>query len=85
MHTFKSVVEQLGDEAQVTGGAIVVYRDGKHIEVGRVLPETGTFVMTPAGRQLLEVEEKPAKKPSKKPAKKPEASALDDLGDLGEE
>lgn len=92
MHTFKSVVAALGAEAQVTGGSIVVYRNGKHTEVGKVLPETGVFVMTPAGHALLEesaaptaeVEEAPAEAPAKpaRKAKKP-ASDLDDL-ELGE-
>jgi hypothetical protein len=54
MYTFNSVVDELGGKAQVTGGAIVVYHNGKHTEVGKVMPETGVFVMSPAGHALLE-------------------------------
>lgn len=82
MYTFKEVVEKLGD-AQVVGGRIIVYRGGKHVDVGRVASETGVFILTPAGHELLNAVAEPApvvdapvvdapvvEAPAPKPAKK---------------
>lgn len=49
MHTFKSVIEKLGPGAQTVGGSVIVLQGGKHVLIGRVSPETGSFVLTPAG------------------------------------
>jgi hypothetical protein len=92
MHTFNSVVDALGGKAQVTGGAIVVYHNGKHTEVGKVMPETGVFVMSPAGHALLEelagaapeaVEEAPAKPKGKAKTKAVVEKADDPFSDIG--
>ena len=51
-HTQQSVLKALGKEAQVSGGAIVVYRGGKHIAVSKFVE--GEFVITPEGLELLD-------------------------------
>lgn len=66
MHTFKSVIEKLGPGAQMVGGSVIVLQDNKHVLVGRVAPETGSFVLTPAGLALMnapEAAEEPVDKP----------------------
>lgn len=92
MLTFKSVVDALGADAQVTGGTVIVYRDGKHIEVGRVSADTGSFTVTPAGHALLEaisgaepeaVEAAPAKSKAKTKAKPTAEKADDPFSDIG--
>lgn len=51
-HTQESVIKALGKEAQVSGGAIVVYRGGKHIAVSKFVE--GVFVLTEEGLELLD-------------------------------
>ena len=51
-HTQASVLKVLGKEAQVSGGAIVVYRGGKHIAVSKFVE--GLFVLTEEGLELLD-------------------------------
>jgi hypothetical protein len=51
-HTLESVVEQLGEEAQVGAGAVVVMRESKHVLVAHTT-ENG-FEVTPAGLEILE-------------------------------
>lgn len=67
MHTFKSVIEKLGPGAQMVGGSVIVLQDNKHVLVGRVSPETGSFVLTPAGLALMNtptVVEEPVPEPA---------------------
>lgn len=83
-YTLESVMKQLGDEAQLTGGQIVVYRDGKHTEIGGVSLSTGVFSLTEAGKIMLG-EDKPAKAApakGKKDAKPAEDSKDEELLDL---
>lgn len=54
MYTFKSVIDQLGDAAQVAGGVVLVYAGGKHICIGRISAETGVFALTREGTEYLE-------------------------------
>lgn len=63
-YTQAGVLKQLGKDAQITGGTIIVYREGKHIEVAYVRSEGGEFVVTDAGKELLEATaDKPARAP----------------------
>ena len=88
-HTLKSVLDQLGDAAQLAGGRIVVYKDGKHIDVGGISPDDAVFTLTAAGKKLLEGEDgqageetqKKGKKGAAKPAKpaEPETGGDDNL------
>lgn len=91
MYTFKEVVEKLSD-AQVSGGRIVVYRAGKHIDIGRVASETGVFILTPDGLGLMNAQSvvetvdapaAPAEPPAPRKTKAAKAAARDDdLSDL---
>lgn len=58
-HTLESVLKQLGEEAQVTGGTVLVYRE-KHVVVGQINNKTGVFTLTDAGTKLLEETPAPA-------------------------
>lgn len=83
----ESVMKQLGDDAQLTGGRIIVYRDGKHIDVGGLAMADAVFSLTDAGKKLLADAPvaAPAKATAKKADKKPAGltPAEDDiLGDL---
>jgi hypothetical protein len=69
--TLESVLKQLGDEAQLVGGRIVVYRDGKHTDVGGLGMADAVFTLTDSGKKLLEGA--PVEKPA---AKKVEAKGL---------
>lgn len=51
-HTQQSVLRTLGKEAQVSGGAIIVYRGGKHIAVSKFV--NGVFELTPEGLEVLD-------------------------------
>lgn len=85
----ESVMKQLGDDAQLTGGRIIVYRDGKHIDVGGLSMADAVFSLTDAGKKLLaeSPEAAPAKTTTKKadkkaglaPATAPQGDILDDL------
>jgi hypothetical protein len=59
----ESVMKQLGDAAQLTGGRIIVYKDGKHIDVGGLAMADAVFSLTDAGKKLLA--EEPATEPKK--------------------
>lgn len=83
----ESVMKQLGDDAQLTGGRIIVYRDGKHIDVGGLSMADAVFSLTDAGKKLLA--ESPEAAPTKTAAKKTDKklagltpSDADILGDL---
>ena len=83
-HTLQTVMKQLGDAAQLVGGRIVVFKDGKHIDVGGLSMSDSVFSLTEAGKALLE---QPAEKPkaeSKKAAKESIKVPADDkfLDDL---
>ena len=62
-HTLETVLKQLGDEAQLVGGRIVVFRDGKHTDVGGIGMADAVFSLTEAGKALLE--DAPAPKAAK--------------------
>ena len=70
-HTQESVLKQLGDSAQITGGAIVVHVDGRNVEVAYVRADGGEFVVTEEGKKLLEA---PADKPARSSRKKDAAA-----------
>ena len=53
-HTFDSVVEFFGSDAQIVGGDIIVNVDGKNVEVGKTRPTDGVFSVTADGLLLLE-------------------------------
>lgn len=75
-YTLESVLEQLGDEAQLAGGRIIVYRDGKHTDVGGLSMADAVFSLTEAGKELLEGESAPVVKPVKKESKKAAPAAV---------
>ncbi len=88
MHTFKSILDQLGKDAQVTGGCILVREGIGNIEIGRNDPSTGTFVLSAKGAAYLKslgasdsapvvAEEAPAPKSKAKAKAKPEATIED--------
>jgi hypothetical protein len=51
--TLESVLKQLGSDASLTGGRIIVYRDGKHTDVGGLGLHDGVFNLTEQGIALL--------------------------------
>jgi hypothetical protein len=59
--TLESVLKQLGEDASLTGGRIIVYRDGKHTDVGGLGLHDGVFNLTEQGVALLG--EAPAEEP----------------------
>jgi hypothetical protein len=88
-HTLETVLKQLGDEAQLVGGRIIVFRDGKHTDVGGIGMSDAVFSLTEAGKALLE--DAPAPKADKKADKKTSGLKAEvapanledlDLGDL---
>ena len=50
-YTFESALKALGAEAQVSGGAITVYREGKNIAVSKYTD--GVFGITDEGLEVL--------------------------------
>jgi hypothetical protein len=64
-YTLDSVIELLGDEAQVVGGSVLVREEGRNLEVST--QKNGSFVVTDEGLQYLDalVAEKQAKKAGK--------------------
>ena len=63
-HTLESVLKQLGDEAQLVGGRVIIYRDSKHIDIGGLGLQDGAFNLTEEGSALLDADasqEAPAK------------------------
>lgn len=52
--TLQTVLEKLGDSAQLTGGRIVVLHNGKHVDVGGISMTDAVFSLTAAGIALLE-------------------------------
>lgn len=52
-YSFREACELLTD-CQVSGGAVVVHRGGKHIAVGAISSYTGAFELTPEGKNLLD-------------------------------
>jgi hypothetical protein len=69
--TCEEIVDHFGGEAQLVPGAIVVFR-GKHIVVAE-FGNGGSFVVTPAGLELLG-DKVVAPKASKKPRKAVESA-----------
>lgn len=51
-YTQQGILEQLKD-AQITGGSIIVSRDGKNIEVAKVRSRSGELFVTDAGKKIL--------------------------------
>jgi hypothetical protein len=49
--TQQEVLAALGKEAQISGGVIMVYRGGKHINVTGF--KDGVFFVTPEGEEVL--------------------------------
>lgn len=76
-HTLETVMKQLGDEAQLVGGRVIVWRDGKHIDVGGLGMADSVFSLTEAGVALLDVPVavKHAKSETKKGLKPAEVNA----------
>ena len=86
--TLQSVLEKLGDQAQLTGGRIIIVHNGKHVDVGGLSMSDAVFSLTEAGKALLDglpedTKPKAAKaKTDKDPVKKESAKVDVDLGDL---
>lgn len=91
-HTLETVMKQLGDDAQLVGGRIIVFKDGKHTDVGGLGMSDAVFTLTEAGKALLTDEPAPkankglapaGKKADKKvdaaPAEDEDLPNLDDL------
>lgn len=81
-HTLETVMKQLGSDAQLVGGRIVVFKDGKHIDVGGLSMSDSVFSLTEAGKALLDQPAAKPKEDTKKGLKdKPKADdkLLDDL------
>ena len=53
-HSFESVLKQLGDEAQVVCGSIIIRRNNKNIEVSKYNVNDGGFVVTEEGLEVLD-------------------------------
>ena len=49
--TINEVSAALGEEAQVCGGSVVIYRNGKHVLVAHTVGET--FLVTLEGEEVL--------------------------------
>ena len=91
-HTLETVMKQLGDDAQLVGGRIIVFKDGKHTDVGGLGMSDAVFTLTEAGKALLDGEPAPKKadkglspaaKKADKKADKPAEDDLPSLDDLG--
>lgn len=66
-HTVESLLKQFPD-AQLVADIVLVYRDGKHVELGK--RQDGAFNLTPEGKLFLEaVKEEPKKEAPKRGAK----------------
>lgn len=78
-HTLETVLEKLGDMAQLAGGSLVVNYQGKNVEVGAQDNSTGVFSLTEKGLEVLAELDAPAEKPKKQKTEAPK----DLLGDLG--
>ena len=83
-HTLETVMKQLGDDAQLVGGRIIVFKDGKHTDVGGLGMSDAVFTLTEAGKALLNDEPAPKAAKGLKPADKKadKASAPQDQLDL---
>lgn len=90
-HTLETVMKQLGDDAQLVGGRIIVFKDGKHTDVGGLGMSDAVFTLTEAGKALLDDEPTPKKadkglspaaKKADKKADKPVEDDLPSLDDL---
>lgn len=93
-HTLQSILKALGKDAEVSGGAVTVFRDGKHIAVTKYVE--GKLEVTPEGEELLgnptvttddgveviQAEKPAAKKPAAKKASGDTPVDLDSLDDL---
>lgn len=53
-HSFESVLKQLGEEAQVVCGSIIIRRNNKNIEVSKYNVNDGGFVVTEEGLEVLD-------------------------------
>lgn len=53
MEDFKSVM-QMFPNAQMVGGRVIVYHNGKHVELGLTRPATGVFSLTEEGLLLVQ-------------------------------
>lgn len=53
-HTFQSVREFFGERAELVGGVITVYENGKHTDIGRIDNTTGVFTLTADGVAMLD-------------------------------
>lgn len=70
-HTLETVMKQLGNDAQLVGGRIIVWKDGKHIDVGGLSMSDSVFSLTEAGLALLDEPVVKHAKPEKKGGLKP--------------
>lgn len=71
-HSVESLLKQFPD-AQLVADIVLLYRDGKHIELGK--RQEGAFNLTDAGKLFLEAQAEAAPKRSAKAAKAPEEAA----------
>lgn len=74
-HTVESLLKQFPD-AQLVADIVLLYRDGKHIELGK--RSEGAFNLTPEGKLFLEtVKEEPKAEAPKRTRKGAEEAATD--------
>jgi len=86
--TLKSLMRVMPD-LQVTGGKALVYRGGKHIEIGHM--RNGSFIVTDEGAKLLNgdsalpvTDAKPARKPRRVAAPKAPVTEGEEGDNAGE-
>lgn len=84
-YSFREACELLPD-CQVSGGAVVIHRDGKHIAVGTINSYTSAFELTPAGKSILDdcavVSDVPAVRPRRGVLRKRAESGLPEMDEL---
>jgi hypothetical protein len=83
MYDFKTVREAFPN-AQMVGGRLIDYTNGKHVEIGLVSAKTGTFALTAAGQELMDaVKSAPVRAPrAPKPAPAPAAIPVADIAGM---
>ena len=64
-HTYDSVMAKLGDRAELVGGVITVYENGKHTDIGRIDQTTGVFTLTAEGLLVIDGAPTPKKRGGK--------------------